>query len=432
MLRKIRLAFIACAFLPPLLHPAQAWAAPPLPVIPSKTFNVMNYGARGDGIATNTVAIQAAIDASASAGGGTVEVPNGTFLCGPVHLASGVNLHLDAGADLVMLPLDKYPGGTVDPSNFISGSRLHDVAISGSGMINGQGIPWWPYARRPGARRPIMIRLLSCNRVLIEDVTLTNSPMFHIAIGGRSANVTVRGVRIRANPSSDPVHPGHNTDACDVSGTNILVENCNVSVGDDDFTCGGRTSDVLITNCIYGYGHGVSIGSGTYGGVSNVTVVNCVFNNTEAGIRIKSDRDRGGPVHNLRYVNLEMTNVNIPILIYGAYRATGRQFRNLARLNAAIAASYPAAAVTERTPMYSEILFSNITATVRPGGRAGLIWGLPEAPVRDVTLANVKIRADKPFGIYDAQNVRFVNPEIITPDGTNQLSCTNAQISIDP
>src|SRR6185312_9420392 len=102
----------------------------------------------------------------------------------------------------------------------------HDVAVSGAGMIDGQGLPWWPFARTPGARRPRMIALSACERVLIERVTLTNSPMFHIAINGRSANVTVRGVTIRANPSTDPVNPGHNTDACDVSCRHVLIENC--------------------------------------------------------------------------------------------------------------------------------------------------------------------------------------------------------------
>ncbi|MGH7981442.1 MAG: glycoside hydrolase family 28 protein, partial [Limisphaerales bacterium] len=226
MLKKVRELFVlACAIILAPCHSALAWAAPRLPVIPSGNFNIMSYGARGNGIFTNTTALQAAIDASGAAGGGTVEVPRGTFLSGPIHLASNVNLHLDDGATLVMLPLDKYPGGTVNPKNFISGLDLHDVAISGSGMINGQGIPWWPYARRRGARRPIMIRLFGCDRVLIENVTLTNSPMFHIAIS-RASDVTVRGVTIRANPSSDPVNPGHNTDACDVSGKNILIENC--------------------------------------------------------------------------------------------------------------------------------------------------------------------------------------------------------------
>jgi polygalacturonase len=423
------------ALAPPVTPSAQAQSssvAPALPVIPARIYNIIHYGAIGDGVATNTAAIQAAIDAAHDAGGGVVQVPAGVFLSGPIRLANHINLQIDGGGILRLLPLDKYPGGTTDPADFISGSRLHDIAITGSGMIDGQGIPWWPYARQRGARRPRMISLLSCNRVLIEGVILTNSPMFHIAIAGKSANVTVRGVTIRANPSTDPVHPGHNTDACDVSGTNILIANCNVSVGDDDFTCGGGTSDVLITNCTYGYGHGVSIGSHTYGGVSNLTVINCTFNNTEQGIRIKSDRDRGGLVHHLHYLNLHMTNVDCPILIYGSYMATNRVYRDLNRLTPAIAASYPGRAVEARTPIYRDITFSNITASVQPGRRAGLIWGLPEMPVTNVLLQRVSITADRPLGIYDARGVRLVDCRIITPDGVNQLSSTNAQVAISP
>ena len=409
---------------------AQSIVNPALPVIPDGSFNVTNYGAIGDDVTTNTAAIQAAINAATNAGGGTVVVPAGTFLSGPIRLASGINLHLDGGAVLRMLPLDKYPGGTEDPANFITGGGLHDVAISGPGMIDGQGIPWWPYARTRGASRPIMIRLSGCDRVLVENVTLSNSPMFHIAISGHSQDVTVRGVTIRANPSTDPVNPGNNTDACDVSARNVLVENCDVSVGDDDFTCGGGTSDVLITNCTYGYGHGVSIGSPTRGGVSNLTVINCTFSNTEAGIRIKSDRDRGGYLHNLKYLNLRMSNVNEPILIYAAYMATNKAYRDLNKLTPEIAASYPSREIISTTPVYADIVFSNITATTASGYRAGLIWGLPEMNVTNVLLARVNITADKPFGIFNAQNVLLVDTKIITPDGVTPIVSTNAQITI--
>jgi polygalacturonase len=435
---KIKLLKLLCVLRIPVLTGlllldsfarAQSFIAPTLPAIPDRTFNITNYGASGDGVITNTVAIQTAIKAASRAGGGTVEVPVGIFLSGPIQMASHINLRVNG--TLRMLPLRKYPGGTTDPANFIDGAGLNDIAISGSGVIDGQGVAWWPYARERGAHRPRMIALSSCNRVLIEKIMLTNSPMFHIAIG-RAADVTVRGVTIRANPSTDSINPGHNTDACDVSGKHILIQDCDVSVGDDDFTCGGGTSDVLITNCTYGYGHGVSIGSGTSGGVSNITVINCSFNNTELGIRIKSDRDRGGFVHNLSYLNLRMTNVECPILIYCSYNTTNRAYRALNDLTPAIAASYPTSEIVIRTPIYRDITFSNITATVQPGRRAGLIWGLPEMAVTNVLLQRVNITADKPFGIYEAQNVRLVDSEIITPDGVNKLACTNAQITITP
>jgi polygalacturonase len=405
-------------------------ATPELPKIPETIFDVKKYGAVGDGVVTETATIQSAIDAAAKSGGGIVEIPAGIFLSGPLHFASQINLRLDSGAILRMLPIDKYPRGTRDPENLIGGSSLHDIAITGSGAIDGQGAPWWPFARDKNAHRPCMIRLNSCERVLIEGVHLTNSPMFHIAIGGKSSNVTVHGVTIRANPSSDPENPGHNTDACDVTGSHILVQDCDVSVGDDNFTCGGGTSDVLITNCTYGFGHGVSIGSHTVGGVSDFTVANCTFNNTEQGIRIKTDRDRGGFVRHLTYYNLHMTNVEFPILIYASYMATNRNYRALEKLTPAIAATYPSAPIGPRTPFYRDITFSNITATVAPGNRAGLIWGLPEAAVTNVVLDHVTITADKPFGIFDAQNVRLVDTRIITREGVNKLSSTNAQITI--
>lgn len=403
---------------------------PTLPTVPGEIFCVTNFGAAGDGVATNTTSIQSAINAAGQAGGGIVEIPAGIYLCGPLLLANHINLQVEAGAVLRMLPLEKYPGSSLHPANFISGANLHDVAISGRGMIDGQGVPWWPLADVKGAERPRMIALSSCERILIEDVTLTNSPMFHIAIGGQSAEVTVRSVRIRANPSTDPAHPGHNTDACDVSGNHILVQDCDVSVGDDDFTCGGNTSDVLITNCTYGYGHGVSIGSRTAGGVSNLTVINCTFNNTESGIRIKTDRDRGGDVHDLAYLNLRMTNVGCPILIYESYLATNRQDRDLTHLTAKIAADYPAAAIARRTPIYHDFIFSNITATAQSGRRAGLIWGLPEMNITNVLLQNVTITADRPFGIYDARQVRLVNCHFITP-GDGRLDTTNAEVVME-
>jgi polygalacturonase len=382
-------------------------------------------------VATNTAAIQATINAANAANGGVVEISKGIYLCGPLKLASAVNLRLAPGAVLRMLPMGKYPGGTSSPENFITGDKLHDVAITGGGVFDGQGAAWWPFAKTDkDAKRPKMITPSNCERLLIEGITLSNSPMFHIALGGQCRDVTIRRVTVRAPASDDPVLPSHNTDACNVKGRNILIQDCDISTGDDNFTCGGNTSDVLITNCAYGFGHGVSVGSYTSGGVSNITVVNCSFNGTEQGIRIKTDRDRGGVVQNMKYLNLRMTNVEMPILVYASYMAKERQFRDLTKLTPEVAVTYPAAAIGDKTPVYRDLVFSNITATVQKGRRAGLIWGLPEMCVTNVLLHNVTITADRSFGIYNAQNVRLENCSIHTPAGVSPIVSTNASLEI--
>ena len=127
-----------------------------------------------------------------------------------------------------------------------------------------------------------------------------------------------------------------------------------------------------------------------------------------------------------------MTNVGTPILIYGSYHAKDKKFRDLNHLTSQDAATYPSNQVTELTPMYQNITFRNITATVEPGHRAGLIFGLPEACVTNVLLQHVKITADQPFGIYYARNVRLEDCKIVTPAGTNELDMTQAQVEIIP
>jgi polygalacturonase len=404
---------------------------PALPVIPQRSFNVKDFGAQTSDTLDNSSFIQNAINAANAAGGGKVVVPAGVYLCGPLQFYSNLELHLDAGAVLKFLPLERYPGGTIKGLDFISGSKLHDIAITGKGTIDGQGSPWWPFAKVKDAKRPRMITFKECDKILIEDVKLCNAPMFHIAISGKSSNVTVSGVTVRAPASDDPVNPSHNTDACDVSGNIILVKNCDISTGDDNFTCGGGTSNVHITGCTYGNGHGLSIGSYTKGGVSNFLIENCSFTNTEAGIRIKSDRDRGGVVQNLVYRNLKMTNVGIPILIYASYMAKEKEYRNLQKITPEIVNSYPADTLRQLTPVYKNITFENITATTESGKRAGLIWGLPEAPATGIVFKNVNISADNPFAVFFAKDVRFENCNIITKEGKNILATSQSQVFVD-
>jgi hypothetical protein len=137
-------------------------------------------------------------------------------------------------------------------------------------------------------------------------------------------------------------------------------------------------------------------------------------------------------VEHLTYRNLKMTNVNFPILIYASYMAPEREYRDLVNVTAEIATTYPSKPMTDRTPVYRDITFSNITATAAPDRRAGLIWGLPEAPVSNIVLQNVSIKADKPFGIYNAQGVKIGNCHVVTPEGENKFSTANAQVDLSP
>jgi hypothetical protein len=394
------------------------------------------YGAVGNGVFTNTTAISNAIGAAAAGGttngliGGTVEIPPGIFLCGPLVLKNNVNLQVDAGAILRMLPLYSYPMTWItngssywftNTPSFISGNNLTNIEISGSGAVDGQGAPWWPWSSTNNAVRAIMLSLNGCNHELIQNITLSNSPMFHIAIGGSAKNSTVQGVTVFA-PGTSP-----NTDACDVSGTNTLVQNCNISEGDDDFTCGGGTHDVLLTNNVYGTGHGISIGSYTdSGGVSNITVINCTISGAANGIRIKSDNDRGGLVQNINYINIGITNVNFPIQIYGYYHWYGTP----SGISPQIAASTNAAAVSGLTPIYRNITFSNINATSVSGYPIGILWARTEMPMINIVFNKVNITGDRSFDLYNVSGAQFIDCNLKTSVTTNTFQLYNAQAII--
>jgi len=414
------------------------YTTPALPNINTNNIIVVTkaaYGAVGDGVTTNTTAIQAAINQATLGGttngaaGGTVEIPPGVYLSGPLTLANSVNLQIDAGAILRMLPLGMYPGGTSNPATFISGSNLHDIEISGPGAIDGQGGPWWPYANTNGASRPSMISPSDCNRLLIQNITLSNSPMFHIAIsGGSSANSTVQNVTVRA-PSSEANPPSHNTDACDVDGTIILVQNCNISVGDDDFTCGGGTSGVLLTNNTYDTGHGISIGSYTdKGGVSNIMVINCTMNGTDNGIRIKSDDGRGGLVQNIAYYNIGMTNVNFPIQVYSYYEEIGTP----SSISPYYAATQIVAAVSSSsyTPIYRNLTFSNINATSVSGFPIGILWARTEMPATNIVFDRVNVTGDRSFDVYNVSGAQFIDCKLQPSIGNSTFELYDAQLII--
>jgi autotransporter-associated beta strand protein len=401
-----------------------SFANPTLPNIPSLSTNITSFGAVGDGVSNNAPAIQGAINAVSAAGGGTVVVSSvgllTNYLSGPITLTSKVCLQIDTNTVLRMLPMSSWPSASTP---FIKGSNLHDIEINGAGTIDGQGTNWWfPLA----SSRPDFIDFSGCSNTLVQNVTLQNPPTFHMMLKGNNINLTIQGITINTPASS------HNTDGMDLASTNVLIQNCSINCGDDNIEIGGSgvAADITISNCTFGTGHGLSIGSTTSGGVHDLLVSNCAFNGTEYGIHMKSDRDRGGLVQKLRYLSLTMTNVNFPIAIYSYYNEIGTPSSTIS-VSPLMASTDVVQTATATTPIWQDITISNVMATAVGGNIAGILWGLPEMAVSNFTLCNVNISAPtKTFQVYNAQAIQIIDSQLGGPSSANMLTLCNAQIIV--
>lgn len=406
----------------------------------TKVFNVRDFGATGDGKTLDTRAIQKALDTCGRAGGGTVQFPAGTYLSQPLTLRSKTTLQIEAGATLLASTNQneylKVPGDWLKASSsgdfnaFIEGKKLTDITFTGGGTIDGNGAVWWGEAEKarqikPGYTlpRPNLIALQRCQNVCLENITLQNSPKFHF-VPADCEEVVVSNVTILA-----PAHAA-NTDAIDPSGHHILITKCRIDVGDDDVAIKAgksmppgqfQSEDITITDCTILHGHGISIGSETLGGVRNVTVRNCTFENTENGLRIKSQRGKGGLVENIRYRDITMKNV-VPAITLTCY------YMN----NSAGDTTQPSAAEADAaqlagsmTPVFRNIYISNLTATCPKS--AGVITGLPESKISNVVLENVHISSSTGLTIKNASGVQFKDVQITTRQGPPVIT-ENAQV----
>ena len=392
----------------------------------TKEFDVRQFGAKGDGKTLDTAAIQKALDECAKSGG-IVRLPAGTYLSKPIFLRSCSTLQLDEGATLQATddPADftnpDRPGAVLA---FINGNTLADVTIAGKGAIDGAGARWWDpvkAAKKAGQpeprRRPRLIVLSNCVGLRVREVTLRNSPSFHL-VPTDCEDVTIEGVTIRA-PADSP-----NTDAIDPSASRyVRIADCVIDVGDDNVAIKAGHPDpahpnasceyITISNCTFLHGHGMSIGSETVGGVRGLTVENCTFKDTISGIRIKSDRTRGGLVEDCTYRNLTMENVKIPINITAYYPRIPKEDT--------------AQPMTEKTPIYRNIRISNLTATSPQS--AGFIVGLPECVVSNVVLENVHISAPKGLTVRNATAMQFKDSRIEAGQGPPLILETNAVVT---
>jgi polygalacturonase len=398
------------------------------------TFNVRDLGATGDGKTLDTAAIQKALDACREAGG-TVEFPAGNYLSQPLKIYSRTVFQLDAGAKLLastnQADFMKVPGDWLTAKSggdfipFISGKDVEEVTFTGSGTIDGNGQVWWPEAEKARQKksgytlpRPNLVVIERSKNLRFENFTLQNSPKFHL-VPSDCDDVVISNVTFLAPERAA------NTDAMDPSGHRYLITKCHVDVGDDNIAIKAgkkqadgqfQSEDFLITDCTFVHGHGMSIGSETVGGVRNVTVKNCTFENTENGIRIKSDTRRGGIVENLVCDNITMKNVNPAITLTCVYQGTSAGDKK------------PGATASggDNLPVFRNLRISNLTATCQKN--AGLILGLPESCISDVVLENVKISAAKPFSISNAKGVQLKNVTVTVPNG-EPFKLENAEVS---
>ncbi|MBC3765492.1 glycoside hydrolase family 28 protein [Neptunicella marina] len=322
------------------------------PTIPRREFNLDEYGAKGDGLFKNTQVFEAAIKACAAAGGGRVIVPKGRYLTGAIELTSNVELHLQAEAELLFSTepndypkvLSRYEGVELyNYSPLIYAYKAQNIALTGRGLINGQAADenWWSWCGspkfgwQPGMPRqtedrnalfdmaeagvavekrqfghghflrPSMVEFYQCENVLIEDVTLKDSPFWNIH-PVLSRNVTVRGVTVTGH--------GPNNDGCNPESVNgMLIENCLFDTGDDCIAIkSGRNADgrrlmiasenIVIRHCRMRAGHGgVVIGSEISGGVRNVFVEHCQMDSPELwyALRFKNNAMRGGVIEDI-------------------------------------------------------------------------------------------------------------------------------------
>ena len=283
----------------------------------------------GNGTTLDTVAIQKAIDDCASKGGGIVRLSGAPkFVSAPLILKSHITLEIAAGTTLEgSSNHEDYPEieqfHQQGLQSLLSAKDAEFITIRGGGVIDGGGESWWPN-RAPGYKRPRLIVFDHCKHVLMENVTVQNSPMWQI-VPYYSEDLTFRNMKVLA-----PLPDGHNTDGIDpFSSKHILIDHVTIDTGDDNVAIkSGQpgsagpddpTTDVTIRDCIFLKGHGLSIGSEVAGGVQHVRVERVQFKGTTAGIRIKSGRDRGNDIGDLVYKDITMEDVVTPIQITAYY-----------------------------------------------------------------------------------------------------------------
>jgi len=442
-----------------LLAPAPVWAANP-------AFNIRDYGARNDASAPATDAFRAAIQAARAAGGGTVFVPAGRYVTGPIELVSNLVLYFDAGA-VVEFPAQRLPFTrgrqqsieAITPVPLIGGHDLENVTIAGRGLLKSNNQDWMKLMPRqqatasdPGSAngpnwerllqllevktpapeaaylaaapelRPSFVRTMNSRNVLIEGLHFVGSPMWTIHLL-YSDNVVVRDVIVET-------YPGVHTDGIAVdSSRNVRISNCYIDAGDDGIVIkAGKDADGLrvnrpsenisIANCSVHHAHGaVTIGSETSGWIRNLVASNITCDRTQMGVRIKSRRGRGGGVEDVRFDNWTMEDVGTAINVTNYYLMEGEK---------------PATApepVSARTPVFRNIAISNMT--VNHARVAVDVEGLPEMPISNLRISGLVASAQTGLTAWHTETLELHRVQIDAGRGPAFLIRDSSNLELD-
>jgi len=340
-------------------------------------YDIREFGAKPDGQTLCTQAIQAALDKCSAEGGGTVYLPPGRYLCGTVFMKSGVTLRLDTGCTLLgSTSLNDYPPTAPALRSYtdnytdkclIYGEKLQRIAITGQGVIDGQGAAF----KGPYKVRPYMIRLVECRDVLIEGVTMKNSPMWvqhYLACD----DVRISGITVAShvNPNND----GIDIDSCH----RVVVTGCNIDSGDDAIVLKSTTArlcqDVVVSGCVLRSScNALKLGTESNGGFQNIVMTGCTIYDTHlAGVAL--EMVDGGTMDRVMVTDITMTGVGAPIFLRLGNRA--RPFK--------------AGIDKPGIGSMQNITISNIEAS-GANSTGCAIAGLPDVKIRNVTLSNIRL-----------------------------------------
>ena len=383
------------------------------------TLDVRKFGAKGDGITDDTLFIQAAINACPK--NGRVLIPAGEYSVCPLFLKSDITIELQEGTHLIgntdrknypILPgmtlltdesddynLGSWEGNPLDCfASIITGIEVSNVNIVGKGIIDGnaQNADWWVDVRTKRlAWRPRGVFLVRCNNISFQGVTVTNTPSWNLH-PYFSENIHFIDMKL-ISPKISP-----NTDGCDPeSCKNVDIIGVHFSVGDDCIAIKsgkiymGRkykkpSENFNIRNCSMNFGHGaVVLGSEMAGGIKNINVTNCIFNETDRGLRIKTRRGRGkdAVIDGITFENIRMNKVLTPLVINMFYFCDPDG-------KSEYVWSKEKLPVDDRTPYLGAFHFKNISCT-EVNVAAGAFYGLPEMPIKEITLENIDFSYSK-------------------------------------